>query len=65
MPDPMQELNHPNQDHQERLRRFREAARAIGEEIERQGLTEEELDQIVEAIRQQLYEEKHGHKPMP
>lgn len=54
-----------DQNRQERLRRFREATRAIGEEIERQELTEEELDQIVEAARQQLYGEKHSNKPTP
>jgi prevent-host-death family protein len=59
----LQERERHEQDKQERLKKFRRAARAIGEEFERQGLTEEDVDAMVEATRQRLYEEKHGKKP--
>lgn len=59
----MQERERGEQDRQERLNRFRKAARAIGEEVERLGLTEEELEQLVEETRQQRYEEQHGTEP--
>ncbi len=49
-------------DRQERLYRFQEAARAIGEEVAKLGLTEEEVMQRVDEIRQELYEQKHGLK---
>lgn len=50
------------QDRQERLKRFENAARSLGEEIEKTGMTEEELMAKVEEIRQRLFEEKHGKK---
>jgi prevent-host-death family protein len=59
----LRERERGDEERQERLRRFRKAARAIGEEVERLGLTEEEMEQLVEETRQQLYEEKHGSKP--
>jgi prevent-host-death family protein len=59
----LQERERGEQERQERLRRFREATRAIGEEVERLGITEEEMEQLVEETRQQLYDEKHGSKP--
>jgi prevent-host-death family protein len=59
----MQVRDRSEQERSERLGRFRRAARAIGEEVERLGLTEEEMEQLVEETRQQLYEEKCGKEP--
>lgn len=59
----MQERERLEQDKQERLKKFRKAARAIGEEIERQGLTEDEVMAKLEETRQRLYEENYGNKP--
>jgi hypothetical protein len=47
---------------EERLRTFEQAARAIGEEIERLGLTEAEVMVKLEESRQRLYEEYYGDK---
>lgn len=43
-----------------RLARFEQFSRAAGLEAEQQGLTEERLDQEMEAIKQQLYQERYG-----
>jgi prevent-host-death family protein len=66
----MQEYDDLMKDHEERekqrenrRREFHELVRPFGEEVERQGLTEEDIDRIVEETRQRLYEEKHGRKP--
>jgi prevent-host-death family protein len=59
----MQERDRRDQEKQERLKKFERAARAIGEEAERQGLTEEDLDAMVEETRQRLYEDNYGKKP--
>lgn len=48
---------------QSRLKEFREATRAMGEEAEQLGLTEEDVEAKVEEIRQRLYEEHHGNRP--
>jgi len=45
-----------------RNKRFEEIVRPFGEELERQGITEEELDAKVEQVRQRLFEQKHGAK---
>lgn len=50
------------QEKQARLKQFQEAARSIGEEIERLGLTEEELMAKVEETRQHLHEERYGKR---
>ncbi len=50
-------------DRQARLREFREATRAMGEDVEAQGLTEEDTEAKVEEVRQRLYEERHGKRP--
>ncbi len=42
---------------QERVRRFQKAARAIGEGVAELGLTEEELMEKLEEVRQKMYEE--------
>jgi prevent-host-death family protein len=48
-------------DRQERLRKFRQATREIGEEVARLGLTEEDVMRITDEVRQERYERKHGH----
>jgi len=53
---------HEAQDKARRLKEFRENARAIGEEIEKLGLTEEDVMAKVDEVRQQLYEERYGTK---
>lgn len=56
----MHEREQQEQDREQRLKQFKAAARAIGQEVEKSGLSEEELMQQVEAVRQQLHEELHG-----
>ncbi len=58
----MQEREGRDLDRQERLRRLREAARTIGEAAAQSGLTEEEVMQKTEEIRQQLYEQNYGRR---
>jgi prevent-host-death family protein len=41
---------------EQKLRRFESLARRIGEDIEARGLTEEDVDQQVEAVRQRMYD---------
>lgn len=43
-----------------RLRTFREAARDIGEEIAKSGLSEDEQMQLLEETRQEAFEERYG-----
>lgn len=43
-----------------KLARFERASRAAGLEAERQGLTEEQLEQEMEAIKDQLYRQHYG-----
>lgn len=43
-----------------RLKKFEEQARAIGEEFERLGLTEEQVLASLEETRQKLYDEQYG-----
>jgi prevent-host-death family protein len=52
-----------SKDRESRMRKFREAARAIGEEAQQMGLTEEELMGLLEEERQRLHEEGYGGKP--
>ena len=59
----MKEREQYEQEKQRRLKQFEEAARAIGREVERRGLSEEDVDAIVENVRQKRYEEKYGNKP--
>lgn len=59
----MQEHERAEKDRQERLKRFQIAARAIGEEIEKTGLSEEEVMAQLDATRQQLHEDNYGTKP--
>jgi phytoene/squalene synthetase len=43
-----------------RLKEFERIARQFGEELERQGISEEDLDARVDAVRQRLLEENYG-----
>ena len=43
-----------------KLARFERLSRAAGLEAERQGLTEEQIEQEMEEIRAQLYQEAYG-----
>jgi hypothetical protein len=47
-------------DGEERLQRFRELARRVGEKIEELGLIEEELDARIEAVRKEYHSKKCG-----
>jgi prevent-host-death family protein len=48
----------------QRLKQFEESARRIGQAVERQGLTEEEVLDQLEQTRQEIYDERYG-KPHP
>jgi prevent-host-death family protein len=52
----MNEANQAVQSKLERRKLFRSAAQNIGEAIEAQGLTEEDVDAIVEQTRQDIYD---------
>ena len=39
---------------------FRTSARAFGEFVEERGLTEDDADNMIEASRQRLHEQRHG-----
>lgn len=43
-----------------RLARFERVSRAAGVEAERQGLTEDQLEREMEAIKDQLYRQRYG-----
>jgi prevent-host-death family protein len=45
-----------------RLKQFQSATRAIGEEYERRGLTEEEVLAQLEETKHEVYEEYYGDK---
>ncbi|MBZ0315482.1 MAG: hypothetical protein K8L91_03620 [Anaerolineae bacterium] len=44
---------------QERVRRFQKAAREIGEAVAELGLTEEQLMEKLDEVRQRMYEENY------
>lgn len=44
---------------QQRLKQFRESARVIGEEVARQGLPEEQILELLEESRQQVFDENY------
>jgi hypothetical protein len=45
---------------EQRLRRFEITARSIGQEIERRGLSEEEVLAKLEETQQQSYDDQYG-----
>lgn len=56
----VQEREQAERDKQERVKQFREAARAIGEEVAKSGLSEEELMAHLEEVKERIYEEYYG-----
>jgi prevent-host-death family protein len=56
----LEELERLHKDREARLKRFQENARAMGAEFEKRGITEEQMMDDLEKIRQQLYEEQYG-----
>lgn len=50
---------------EEKVKRFQESARELGTEVEKLGLTEEDVERLVEETRQQLFEEQYGHIAKP
>lgn len=60
--DLMREREQHEQDKQRRLKQFREATRAIGEAVERTGLTEEEIMAELEEAKEEVYQEYYGSK---
>ena len=58
-----EELMQERERREQRLKQFRTSARAIGEEIERIGLSEEEALAQLEQTREQTYREHYGDKP--
>jgi prevent-host-death family protein len=45
---------------EQRIERFKQLARSAGEEAERQGLTEEDVERMVEETRKELHQENYG-----
>ena len=56
----MQEREQHEQDKQRRLKQFEEAARAIGREVDENGLSEEEMMEKVDQVRQGIQDEHYG-----
>ncbi len=63
--DLMRERTQRKRGKQARLRRFRESARALGEEIEKRGLSEEEALAELEETRQRLFTARRDRKTPP
>jgi prevent-host-death family protein len=57
------ELMRDREEREERVKRFQEAARAIGEAFERRGLTEEEVLAELEETREQIFQKYYGRQP--
>lgn len=55
-----EELMQERERREARLKKFQEAARAIGEELERQGLSEEDALAQLEETREQVYQKHYG-----
>lgn len=55
-----QEKAEREEDRQRRLKQFQQAAREIGEEFERLGITEEQMMELLEESKQQVYDEFYG-----
>jgi prevent-host-death family protein len=53
-------MERERQDREERLQRFKQIAREMGEEIERRGITEEQMMAELKEIRREVYEEHYG-----
>jgi len=50
------------QERVERVKEFEKIAREFGEEIERRGLTEEEVMAELEKVREEVYQEYYGKR---
>jgi prevent-host-death family protein len=48
---------------EQRLERFRQLAREIGEEFEREGISEAEMNAALEQTKRQVYGETYGKPP--
>jgi prevent-host-death family protein len=59
----MQERDRREQEKRERLKKFEQAAREIGAEAERRGITEEQLMEYLEQTKQEIYQRDYGNKP--
>lgn len=55
-----QELMKERQRREERLERFRENTQAIGEALEEKGITQEQMMDAMEDIRQEVFREHYG-----
>jgi prevent-host-death family protein len=56
----VKERTEQEQDNEKRLKQFEDAARAIGEEIERRGLTEEDVEKSLEQAKRKVYQRYYG-----
>lgn len=56
----MQQRKQDEEDRNARLRFFHEAARTIGEDVEKTGLTEEEMMDLLEESKHKVYEKFYG-----
>lgn len=59
----LKERDQLQEDREARRKQFYQLTRQFGEEVQAAGISEDELDDIVETTRQQMHEEKHGSKP--
>jgi prevent-host-death family protein len=57
------ELMREREEREERVKRFQQLARDIGREIERRGLTEEEVMAELEKTREQVFQKYYGRQP--
>lgn len=55
-----EELMRERERQQERLERFRAAARALGESYDQQGLSEDDVLALLEQTREQVFREHYG-----
>jgi prevent-host-death family protein len=55
-----QELMKERERREERLKRFQQLARRVGEEVEAKGLTEADVEAVIEETREQLHQERYG-----
>ena len=56
----MQAREQQGRGRKQRLKQCRESARAIGEEVAREGLTEEQMLELLEESRQEAFDEHYA-----
>ncbi len=61
--DLMQERERLEQDRQGRLHQFREAAKALGQEVEKKGLSEEHVMNLLDETKRQVYQAHYDNDP--